>query len=165
MSITSERIRQERINKGMNKKELASKIGMKSQTTITNWEEGIVVPKADKLQKLAEIFEVSVPYLIGFTNNKNEEVLSFDTPEYFEKRRQQIFNEDRYNPKRGSTLKQTFGPGKVLTDVEIIEVDKRERYKEVANNLVSDLTDENNEKWLEYGRLLIQEQKLKENLQ
>ena len=45
-----------------------------------------------------------------------------------------------------------------------MHTDIKERYKEVANNLVRDLSDENNEKWLEYGRLLIQEQKLKENL-
>ncbi|MCT0441350.1 XRE family transcriptional regulator [Lactococcus lactis subsp. lactis] len=164
MNITAERIKQERINKGLNRKELASKVGVKSQSTITNWEEGTVVPKADKLQKLSEIFEVSIPYLIGYTTNKNEDLLGFDSPGYFEKRRQQIFNEYRYNPNTGSTLKQSFGAGKKLNDIELIKVDIHERYKEVANNLATDLSDENNEKWLEYGRLLIQEQNRNEDL-
>lgn len=164
MNITAERIKQERINKGLNRKELASKVGVKSQSTITNWEEGTVVPKADKLQKLSEIFEVSIPYLIGYTTNKNEELLGFDSPGYFEKRRQQIFNEYRYNPNIGSTLKQSFGSGKKLNNIELIKIDMHERYKEVANNLATDLSDENNEKWLEYGRLLMQEQNRNEDL-
>ena len=140
MNITAERIKQERINKGLNRKELASKVGVKSQSTITNWEEGTVVPKADKLQKLSEIFEVSIPYLIGYTTNKNEELLGFDSPGYFEKRRQQIFNEYRYNPNIGSTIKQSFGAGKKLNNIELIKIDMHERYKEVANNLATDLS-------------------------
>lgn len=164
MTVISDRIRQERINNNFTKKELASKMGLKSQTTITNWEDGTVVPKSDKLQKLADIFDVSLQYLTGFTNIKNYESQVFDTVEEFEKNRQKIFDNHKYNPHTGSDFKQTFGTGKVLQNIEVNETDIRDRYKEVAKNLASDLSDENNEKWLEYGRLLIQEQNLKENL-
>jgi transcriptional regulator with XRE-family HTH domain len=164
MSITSDRIKQSRKDKGMTMDEFASAMGVKSQRTIVNWENGTITPKEDKLQKISDILDVSVPYLTGFTNIKSEETQGFETVEEFEKHRQKIFDNYKYNPHAGAEFKQTFGPGKSLKKIEIIETDIKERYKEVANNLVHDLSDENNEKWLEYGRLLIQEQKLKENL-
>ncbi|MQW23946.1 MULTISPECIES: helix-turn-helix domain-containing protein [unclassified Lactococcus] len=164
MTITSDRIKQERIKSNLNKKELASKMELKSQTTITNWEDGIVVPKPDKLQKLADIFDVSVPYLLGFTNIRKEEVQGFDTIEEFEKSRRTIIDNLRYDFNPTPELKQTFALGGVLKNYEEIIPDPRDRYIEVANNLATDLSNENNEKWLEYGRLLVQEQNRKEKI-
>lgn len=164
MSITSDRIKQSRKDKGMTMDEFASAMGVKSQRTIVNWENGTIKLKEDKLQKIAKVLDVSVPYLTGFTNVKKYESQGFDTVEEFEKNRQNLLDEHKYDPHTGSELKQTFGSGKVLKNIEVIETDIRDRYKEVAKNLASDLSDENNEKWLEYGRLLIQEQNRKENL-
>ncbi|WP_406813037.1 helix-turn-helix domain-containing protein [Lactococcus petauri] len=164
MSITSDRIKQSRKDKGMTMDEFASAMGVKSQRTIVNWENGTIKLKEDKLQKIAKVLDVSVPYLTGFTNVKKYESQGFDTVEEFEKNRQNLLDEHKYNPHTGSELKQTFSSGKVLKNIEVIETDIRDRYKEVAKNLASDLSDENNEKWLEYGRLLIQEQNRKENL-
>ncbi len=150
-------------------KELSEKLREKgllfTDSQLSQYEQGNRSPRNDDIWRaLAEIFDVSVPYLTGFTNIKNEEAKGFNTVEEFEEYRQKIFNNHKYNPHAGAELKQTFGPGKSLKKIEIIETDIKERYKEVANNLVRDLSDENNEKWLEYGRLLIQEQKLKEKL-
>lgn len=164
MSITSDRIKQSRKDKGMTMDEFASVMGVKSQRTIVNWENGTIKLKEDKLQKIAEVLDVSVPYLLGFTNTKKEETQGFDTVEEFEKNRQKIFDNQKYNPHIDPELKQIFGTGKVLKKIEVNEADIRDRYKEVAKNLVNDLSDENNEKWLEYGRLLIQEQNRKESL-
>ncbi|WBM77512.1 helix-turn-helix domain-containing protein [Lactococcus lactis] len=157
------RIKKLRTARNISTQELATHTGI-ARSTLGSYETRGINPNAEKAQILADYFEVSVPYLLGFTNTKKEETQGFNTVEEFEKYRQKIFDNHKYNPHAGAELKQTFGPGKSLKKIEIVETDIKERYKEVANNLVRDLSDENNEKWLEYGRLLIQEQKLKENL-
>ncbi len=157
------RIKKLRTARNISTQELATHTGI-ARSTLGSYETRGINPNAEKAQILADYFEVSVPYLLGFTNTKKEETQGFNTVEEFEKHRQKIFDNHKYNPHAGAELKQTFGPGKSLKKIETIETDIKERYKEVANNLVRDLSDENNEKWLEYGRLLIQEQKLKENL-
>ncbi|MQQ80023.1 helix-turn-helix domain-containing protein [Lactococcus lactis] len=157
------RIKKLRTARNISTQELATHTGI-ARSTLGSYETRGINPNAEKAQILADYFEVSVPYLLGSTNTKKEETQGFNTVEEFEKYRQKIFDNHKYNPHAETELKQTFGPGKSLKKIEVIETDIKERYKEVANNLVRDLSDENNEKWLEYGRLLIQEQKLKEKL-
>ncbi len=157
------RIKKLRNERNISIQELATHTGI-ARSTLGSYETRGINPNAEKAQILADYFEVSVQYLLGLTNTKKEETQGFNTVEEFEKHRQKIFDNHKYNPHAETELKQTFGPGKSLKKIEIIETDIKERYKEVANNLVRDLSDENNEKWLEYGRLLIQEQKLKEKL-
>ncbi|MDG6142024.1 helix-turn-helix domain-containing protein [Lactococcus formosensis] len=157
------RIKKLRTARNISTQELATHTGI-ARSTLGSYETRGINPNAEKAQILADYFEVSVPYLLGFTNTQKEETQGFDTIEEFEKNRQKIFDDHKYNPHTGLVLKQTFESGKVLKKIEVVESNIRDRYKEVAKNLVHDLSDENNEKWLEYGRLLIQEQKRKENL-
>lgn len=45
-----------------------------STATLTSWKKGNYVPKADKLQKIADYFGVDIDYLMGnVSENKNEE--------------------------------------------------------------------------------------------
>ena len=62
-------------------KQLANILGV-AQTTIANYEKGIRVPDAKMLQKIADIFNVSIDYLIG-----RKKVVNNDTKE----------NEKNYN--------------------------------------------------------------------
>lgn len=48
---------------GLSISETARQIGM-SPSTITDWKAGRTMPKADKLLKIAEFFDVSVEYLL-----------------------------------------------------------------------------------------------------
>lgn len=43
-----------------------------SQTTFIEWRQGKYTPKADKMQKIADYFDVSVDYLLGKTDIKKE---------------------------------------------------------------------------------------------
>lgn len=43
-----------------------------SYSTFTDWKAGRYHPKADKIQKLADFFNVSYEYIIGKSNKKNE---------------------------------------------------------------------------------------------
>lgn len=60
----SENLKQLRKQKGLTQEELAARLHVVRQT-ISKWEQGLSVPDADLLLKLAEILEVSVTRLLG----------------------------------------------------------------------------------------------------
>ena len=63
------RLRELRNKSGFTQNEIANKLGVSSQT-ILNWENGIYEPKINQLIQLADMFNVSVDYLIGRKNNE-----------------------------------------------------------------------------------------------
>lgn len=65
----SDNIRYLRSLKKYTQKEFASLLGV-AQTTVANYENGLRVPDAQKLQKIADIFEVSLDYLLGRESRK-----------------------------------------------------------------------------------------------
>lgn len=60
----SKRLKILRIKYGYTQKEISKIIGIK-QTTISNYEKGLRFPDADKLKQIANLFNVSVDYLLG----------------------------------------------------------------------------------------------------
>ncbi|MGG6831233.1 UNVERIFIED_CONTAM: helix-turn-helix transcriptional regulator [Streptococcus canis] len=58
------RIQELVIKSGKKLKEISEKTGI-PYPTLSGYNQGIRVPKIDKAQKLADYFEVSVPYLLG----------------------------------------------------------------------------------------------------
>ena len=62
------RLRELRNNSGLTQSELANKLGVSGQT-ILNWENGIHEPNINHLIQLADLFDVSVDYLIERKNN------------------------------------------------------------------------------------------------
>lgn len=57
------RLKELRIKSGLTQNEIATKLGVSGQT-ILNWESGIYEPKINHLIQLADLFHVSVDYLI-----------------------------------------------------------------------------------------------------
>ena len=57
------RLRELRNQSGLTQNEIANKLGVSGQT-ILNWENGIYEPKINQLIQLADLFDVSVDYLI-----------------------------------------------------------------------------------------------------
>ena len=57
------RLRELRNKSGLTQNEMAGKLGV-SGPTILNWENGIYEPKINQLIQLADLFDVSVDYLI-----------------------------------------------------------------------------------------------------
>lgn len=49
-----------------------------STATITSWKQGKYTPKPEKLQKIADYFDVTLEYLCGKTKFKNEQAAIFD---------------------------------------------------------------------------------------
>ena len=65
MSSTGERIKDARKKKGLTMDKLAHLMGVKSQRTIVNWENGTTEPKRKIIKKLSEVLEVDEAYLLG----------------------------------------------------------------------------------------------------
>lgn len=70
MSILGDRLKELREEREILSKDFA-KIMNVEPSTVTNWEKGNRFPKEDVLIKLADYFDVSVDYLLGRTNEKN----------------------------------------------------------------------------------------------
>jgi Predicted transcriptional regulators len=65
VSVLGDRLKTLRDNKGWSQKYVAQKIGLKQSSTYSNWEYGIRDPDTETLSKLADIYEVTVDFLLG----------------------------------------------------------------------------------------------------
>lgn len=72
------RLKELRQEKKLTQQELAKKIGV-SKLTILNWEKGEHQIKSEKAQQLADIFGVSVGYLLGYEDYKTIQNDAFDS--------------------------------------------------------------------------------------
>lgn len=73
-----DRLRMLRKEKGLTQKQLGEMIGV-GRTTISEYENGKIVPRQDGLIKLAEILHTSVDFLAGVTSyNTNDDVFQLD---------------------------------------------------------------------------------------
>lgn len=71
MSILSDRLRALRIQNNYSQQELADKLNV-NRSTVTLYETGVNEPPIEKLNKLSILYNVSIDYIIGKTNYKNE---------------------------------------------------------------------------------------------
>ena len=71
--MLNENIKALRKTKGLTQDELAIRLNVVRQT-VSKWEKGLSVPDAEMLQRIAEVFEVSVSQLLGSTISQNENV-------------------------------------------------------------------------------------------
>ncbi|MBE6537878.1 MAG: XRE family transcriptional regulator [Ruminococcaceae bacterium] len=69
VSILSSNIKRYRIAKGLSQSELAEKVFVRAQS-VSKWERGTSIPDLDKLCLIAEIFEVSLDALTGYSSER-----------------------------------------------------------------------------------------------
>lgn len=62
-----ERIRLLRKSYHFSQQELAGRLGVSKQS-VSNWENGNILPSIDMLMKLAKMFSVSTDYILGLDN-------------------------------------------------------------------------------------------------
>lgn len=58
------KFRDARIQSGKSQKEVAEQLGI-SNATVNNWESGRRLPTIEALEELADLYQVSVDYLLG----------------------------------------------------------------------------------------------------
>ena len=75
-----------RRDRGLNQKELGDKLGV-GQTTVSAWETGKNEPDYRSIRAMAELFEVSADYLLGFDDDDLRRGLM---PEEFEARQERL---------------------------------------------------------------------------
>lgn len=63
-NILGNKIKSERLIRKMNQPQLAKKLNVTKQT-VSNWENGYRIPDTMTLNKLANLFDVSIDYLLG----------------------------------------------------------------------------------------------------
>ena len=61
-------IKSARVNAGYSQKEASSILGV-SNKTLSSWEQGITVPKADMIDKICQLYNVGYDNLIFLPNN------------------------------------------------------------------------------------------------
>lgn len=71
------RIKSEREKLGLTQFDLSKKLNV-SQQTIGSWEVGRTEPSTENLQKLSELFNTSLDYLLGKSDIRNPESLTLD---------------------------------------------------------------------------------------
>ena len=72
MKILGARMKELRIERGLQQAEVAEVFGL-SQSAITSYETGAREPKCDMLIKFADFYNVSLDYMLGRTNKRNNE--------------------------------------------------------------------------------------------
>lgn len=81
MSLTSERLRAARVKKGLKQTDVKNKTGINNKT-LSGYENNVAEPDLKTLKALAGLYEVSVEWLVGNTNDptvyteEEQEVLS-----------------------------------------------------------------------------------------
>ncbi|XAO18367.1 CI-like repressor [Listeria phage vB_Lmo_C2] len=70
MNTLSKKLEYLRNSKGWSKLEVAKRLGMKASSTYSNWEYGNREPDIDTLKRIADLYGVSVDYLLGRQKNK-----------------------------------------------------------------------------------------------
>lgn len=115
MTITSDRIKQSRKNKGLTMDELASVMGV-AQSAIVRWENGTTQVKPDKLEKISKILDVSPLYLLGYIDTPKEELMTFDSGEEFEKARQNLL--DEYSSEKKQVKKKGIDLTKMFEEMK-----------------------------------------------
>ena len=67
MEKFSERLKDLRVGKGLNRETLAKQVGV-SPSIIRYWEDGVKIPRADAVVALAKFFGVTADYLLGLSD-------------------------------------------------------------------------------------------------
>lgn len=66
-------IASERVRLGLSQGDLANQLGLKTRSSVANWENGGDIPSS-KLVLMSELFRCSVDYLLGLTDERTSRV-------------------------------------------------------------------------------------------
>lgn len=123
-------LRKIRKERGLNQSEFAKIIGV-AQNTVSNWENGNRLIDAEKLQKISSLFNVSIDYLLGRTDNpsspapaednelsKVDIMISSEVKDLSDKDKQEILYLIQYK-KRQTTSASPFQSSRTFTTADL----------------------------------------------
>jgi transcriptional regulator with XRE-family HTH domain len=161
MAEFKDRLREERTSQGWSQEELAKRTGV-SRTTVTNWESGHRSPELGHVEELSRLFDVSVDYLLGRTDDRHGTAVVLlregtDENQVYEAVRRYLTSESPQSP---TTFSTATGSGKtasisyglikrladqgvrtvvILDDLDALPSARIRKLREEANWSVSDL--------------------------
>lgn len=133
-----------------------------SYSTFTDWKAGRYTPKADKIQKIADFFDVSYEYLTGATNKKKENI---STPTLKDNIMRGFFRSLNNNSEFPVYVEDEKGSGKVVKaklSLEPFEENEMQSIKEESNTnpkleewiaFFNELSDDQQDEAMEFLRL------------
>ena len=124
MTVTSDRIKLSRKNKGLTMDQLANIMGV-AQSAIVRWENGTTQVKPDKIGEISKILNVSPLYLLGYIDTPKEEIMTFDSGEEFMKEWRRSSN----TPSQGKEIALSYGKGNELKNIEVKKISLKDSYK------------------------------------
>ena len=86
-----ERLKALRLEAGLTQKQISETLGI-NQPQYARWEKGGREPSKETLQKFAELFNVSVDYLLGNTDVKNQPESALESAEFMFRKTVDDFN-------------------------------------------------------------------------
>lgn len=118
MTETPQRLKQLRKEKDITLKEMSKVVGI-NISTISNYENGYSIPKPDKLKVLAEFYNVSESYLLGYSNFKNG-------TEYYNRKVKQIDEDEEkeYDEEESNYDDEYFEQKRFIISVESELIDE-----------------------------------------
>ncbi|MGG4145658.1 helix-turn-helix transcriptional regulator [Paenibacillus algorifonticola] len=106
MTILGNKLRSLREERNWSKKYVADRLKLKNPSTYANWEYGLRDPDSDTLSKLADLYEVSVDYILGRSESKTGNVLPDLQTEYVLKQLIEKYNIDISDSTKKMKLEQ-----------------------------------------------------------
>lgn len=117
--MVKNRIGDLRREQGWNQRELGDKLGV-GQTTVSAWETGKNEPDYKSIRVMAELFEVSADYLLGFNDDHIRRGLSPEAYAEKQRRTQQQLDKEQSEREVQRYLRDSQG----LTEEEIEELEE-----------------------------------------
>ena len=111
---------------GLNQRELGEKIGV-GQTTISAWETGKNEPDSKSMHKMAQLFHVSIGYLMGYEADNGHRGLSLEEWNRVQDEMHRRHEEETAARQYEEYLKQEAGEP---TDEELKALEEDELYRE-----------------------------------
>lgn len=130
--MVKNRIGDLRREQGWNQKELGDKLGV-GQTTVSAWETGKNEPDYKSIRAMAELFEVSADYLLGFNDDHTRRGLSPEAYAEKQRRMRQQLDDEQSEREIQKHLKQEEAYQRGLTDEEVEELEEdalRQQWKD-----------------------------------
>lgn len=73
-----ERVKELRTNQGWTQQELGNRLDVSKQS-VSNWENGNIMPSIELLLRMANLFQVSTDYLLGNDSSLSIDITDLDT--------------------------------------------------------------------------------------
>ncbi len=152
-SILSMRIKELRNELNMTQEDLAKKLGLNNKSSIANYESGYSIPSDEIKLKMCKIFDCSMDYLMGKSENKTQSSLE-DIKKYYEEKAE-ILLKNKYINEFSNLNLSDFEIMSLMKIITSDDVQVAKNYSSLLNGIISILSINHNQSIIEKVKQLI----------